>query len=181
MSPAESEISSLTITPYYNFRRGASTGAVTSNWHIAEVGIIKGCVISLILFSLAMKMRIKSAEPDCRGPKTTSVQHEPSIMDDLTITTKSVQGCRWILKGEADGVGINVFQVSQIKIDGAKKGKVEDKFRFSVAGETIPSITEKPVKSLGNVFDSMLKVAASIGSTYAGWLAEISGPVRPAR
>lgn len=38
---------------------------------------------------------------------------------------------------------------------------MDDKFRFSIAGITIPSITEKPVKSLGKVFDSTLRDAAS--------------------
>lgn len=54
------------------------------------------------------------------------------------------------------------FKLAKSRSMVLRKGKVEDKFQFSVAGETIPSITEKPAKSLGNVFDSMLKVAASI-------------------
>lgn len=46
-----------------------------------------------------------------------------------------------------------------------KRGKVDDKSRFSVAGITILTITEKPVKSSGKVFDSTLRDAASIQST----------------
>lgn len=44
-----------------------------------------------------------------------------------------------------------------------KKGKVEDKFRFHTAG--IPTISEKPVKRLGKVFDSSLRDKRSIHAT----------------
>lgn len=39
-----------------------------------------------------------------------------------------------------------------------RKGKLEDKFRFYI----IPTITEKPVESLGKVFDSSLRDTSSI-------------------
>lgn len=43
-----------------------------------------------------------------------------------------------------------------------KRGKVVDKFYFQVDGIVIPSITEKPVRSLGKVFDcSLMDVTAS--------------------
>lgn len=54
-----------------------------------------------------------------------------------------------------------------------KKGKVTDRYRFSLDGITIPSITEQPVKSLGELFDSSLKDTASIQRTskeLGGWL-----------
>ncbi|KAJ8011884.1 hypothetical protein DPEC_G00062920 [Dallia pectoralis] len=63
------------IADYYsNFRMRTSSGAVTSGWHKIEIGIITGCTISVILFSLAMNMLTKSAGPGCRGPKTKSAQ-----------------------------------------------------------------------------------------------------------
>lgn len=46
-----------------------------------------------------------------------------------------------------------------------RKWKVDDKFRFSIAGTTIQTIMEKPVKSSAKMFDSMLRDAASIQST----------------
>ena len=51
-----------------------------------------------------------------------------------------------------------------------RKGKVEDK--FNITGTAIPTITEKPVKSLGKVFDSSLRDTTSIQSTCTeldGW------------
>ncbi|KAL1270905.1 hypothetical protein QQF64_029921 [Cirrhinus molitorella] len=47
-------------------------------------------------------MVVKSAEVECRGPLTKSGLRQPPIrayMDDLTITTTSVPGSRWILQG----------------------------------------------------------------------------------
>lgn len=47
-----------------------------------------------------------------------------------------------------------------------KKGKVNDKvnnrFRFSIEGRHIPTISEKPVKNLGKMFNSSLKDSSSV-------------------
>lgn len=43
-----------------------------------------------------------------------------------------------------------------------KRGKVIDKFRFSISGTVIPNITEQLAKSLGKLFDSSLKDSAAI-------------------
>ena len=51
-----------------------------------------------------------------------------------------------------------------------------DKFRFSIAGTPIPTISEKPIKSLGKFFDSSLRDAASIKNTceeLEGWLKDV--------
>ncbi|XP_063056077.1 uncharacterized protein LOC134450154 [Engraulis encrasicolus] len=167
------------IADYYNnFSMRVSAGATPSSWHKVDIGIITGCTISVTLFSLAMNMLTKSAEPECRGPRMNSGQRQPPIrafMDDLTVTTESVPGCRWILKGLE-----KMMEWARMRFKPAKsrsmvlrKGKVEDKFRFNITGTAIPTITEKPVKSLGKVFDSSLKDATSIQTTCAeleGWL-----------
>lgn len=44
----------------------------------------------------------------------------------------------------------------------AKKGKVTDRFRFNIEGAMIPTVSEKPVKSLGKVFDSSLQDSSSV-------------------
>jgi len=67
-----------------------------------ETSIITGCTISVIFFTLAMSMLVKSAEVQCRGPLTKSGVRQPPIrafMDDLTVMTTFVPGSRWILKG----------------------------------------------------------------------------------
>lgn len=46
-----------------------------------------------------------------------------------------------------------------------KRGKVMDRFRFSIRGIPIPTVSEKPAKSLGKVFNSSLKDSASVQET----------------
>lgn len=42
-----------------------------------------------------------------------------------------------------------------------RRGKVTDHFRFSLGNTTIPSVSDKPVKSLGKLFTSNLKDTAA--------------------
>ncbi|KAJ3614940.1 hypothetical protein NHX12_018509 [Muraenolepis orangiensis] len=170
------------IADYYsNFRMRVSSGAITSSWHKVEIGIITGCTISVTLFSLAMNMLTKSAEPECRGPRTNSGQRQPPIrafMDDLTVMTESVPGCRWILKGLEELVewARMRFKPAKSRSMVLRKGKVVDKFRFNIADTAIPSISEKPVKSLGKMFDCSLRDTTSIQSTCTeldGWLKSV--------
>lgn len=135
----------------------------------------------VILFSLAMNTFVKSAEPECRGHKTKSVQHQSRIrafIDDLTVTTESVSGCQWILQGLEKLMewARMCFKPAESRSMVLGKWNMDDKFKFSIAGETIPSITEKPLMSLGKVFDSTLKDTASIRSTcdeLDGWLKSV--------
>ncbi|KAL0167254.1 hypothetical protein M9458_039098, partial [Cirrhinus mrigala] len=85
-------------------------------------------------------------------------------MDDLTITTTSVLGSRWILQGLERLIAWArmSFKPSKSRSMVLKKGKVVDKFCFSISGTVIPTITEQPVKSLGKLFDSSLKDSAAI-------------------
>ncbi|TWW77850.1 uncharacterized protein LOC130535078 [Takifugu flavidus] len=65
-----------------------------------------------------------------------------------------------------------------------KKGKVVDRFRFSISGTVIPSITEQPVKSLGKLFDSSLKDTAAIQKSteeLGGWLTKVDKSGLPGR
>eukprot|EP00066_Takifugu_rubripes_P027132 XP_011616398.1 PREDICTED: uncharacterized protein LOC105418502 [Takifugu rubripes] len=65
-----------------------------------------------------------------------------------------------------------------------KKGKVVDRFRFSISGTIIPSITEQPVKSLGKLFDSSLKDTAAIQKSteeLGGWLTKVDKSGLPGR
>lgn len=157
-----SKIKDLILDYYANFRLRVTSGAVTSGWHRLGKGIITGCTISVTLFALAMNMVVKAAEVECRGPLTRSGVRQPPIrayMDDLTIRTSSVPGCRWILQGLERLISWArmSFKPSKSRSMVLKKGKVTDKFRFSISGTIIPSITEQPVKSLGKLSDSSLK------------------------
>ncbi|XP_061747756.1 uncharacterized protein LOC133545995, partial [Nerophis ophidion] len=160
----------LILDYYSNFHLRVSSGKTTSDWHRLEKGIITGCTISVILFALAMNMLVKSAEVQCRGPLSRSGVRQPPIrafMDDLTVTTTSVPGCRWILNGLQEVISwarMN-FKPAKSRALVLKKGKVTGKFCFSLGTTKIPSLTEEPVKSLGKVFNCSLRDAASTRST----------------
>ena len=91
------------IADYYkNLRLRAYSSTVTSEWQTLEKGIITVCTMSSILFSLTMNMLVNAAEVKCRGPLSRSgIRQSPirAYMDDLTVTTTSVMGGRWLLKG----------------------------------------------------------------------------------
>lgn len=97
-----------------------SLGATTSRWHKVDIGLITRRTISVTLFSLAMKMLTKSAEPECRGRLSKSGQRQPSIrafVEDLIVMTESLSGCWWILKGLAR------VMKRQIKVNGTEEGE----------------------------------------------------------
>jgi hypothetical protein len=74
-----------------------SVGQYTTSWHDVEKGIPAGCTVSVILFSAAMNMLMKTAEKECRGPVTRSgIRQLPgrAFMDDMTVTTKTAQGAK---------------------------------------------------------------------------------------
>ncbi len=129
------KIKDLILDYYNNFRTRVTSGSKTSYWHRIGKGIITGCTISVILIALAMNMVVKSAEVECRGPLTKSGIRQPPIrayMDDLTITTTSVPGSRWILQGLERVItwARMSFKPSKSRSMVLKKGKVVDKFCF---------------------------------------------------
>ena len=156
------------ICDYYNgFNVRVSSDVMTSNWHRLEKGIITGCTLSATLFAIAMNMLVKAAETECRGPVSNTGVRQPPIrayMDDLTVTTPSVTGCRWLLSGlerQIKWARMN-FKPTKCRSVVIKNGKVIDKFRFMIEGRVIPSLSEKPVKSLGKSFYSSLKDTPAI-------------------
>lgn len=91
----------LILDYYRKFHLRVASGLVSSDWHRFERGIITGCTLSAMLFAPAMNMLMKSAEVECRGPVSNTGVRQPPIwayMDDLTVTTHSVTGCRWLLR-----------------------------------------------------------------------------------
>ena len=54
------------------------------------------------------------------------------------------------------------FKPSKSRSLALKKGKVQDRFRFKVNGEFIPTVTQQPVKSLGKWFRGSLNDRESV-------------------
>lgn len=164
-------------------------GQLTSDWHQLEVGIITDCTISVTLFALAMNMLVKAAETECRGPLSKAGVRQPPIrafMDDLTVTTTAVPGARWILQGleRLMSWACMSFKPAKSRSLVLKKGKVTDRFRFRLGDHQIPSVTERPVKSLGKVFNYSLNDRDSnkaTGADLEGWLRTVDKSGLPGR
>lgn len=76
-----------------NFNMHFTCGDFTTDWQKLKVGNVTSCTISVILFSAAMNLLVKSAEKLHQGAMLANgIQQVPvrAFMDDLTITAKSV-------------------------------------------------------------------------------------------
>lgn len=147
---------------YFNgFKMRYSTNGFTTDWQRLEVGIVTGCTISVVLFSAAMNLLVKSAETKSRGPVLSSGVKQPptrAFMDDMTVTAKSVPEGRWMLEDLSNLIkwARMKFKPTKSRSLVLKKGKVENKYRFRIGADTIPTLTDNPVKSLGKWFRACL-------------------------
>ncbi|KAL1276034.1 hypothetical protein QQF64_035657 [Cirrhinus molitorella] len=139
---------------YNNFNMRFTCGDFTTDWQRLEVGILTGCTISVILFSVTMNLLVRSVEKLQRGAVLASgIQQVPvrAFMDDLTITAKSVPEGRWILEDlvEVTNWARMEFKPEKSRSLVLRKGRIQDWFRFRIKDTIIPMVQERPVKSLG--------------------------------
>lgn len=97
-----------------------------------------------------------------------------ALMDDLIVTTTAVPGARWVLQGLEKlmtwaRMGFKRAKSRSLVLKG---GRVTDKFHFNSlkwnrGEDQIATGTEKPVKSLGKVFNCSLKDSETIKATCA--------------
>lgn len=126
-------------------------------------------------------MHLKSAEVECSGPRSKSGTRQPSIrafIDDLTIMTTAVPGCRWLLEGlEQLTTWVRMsFKPAKSRSLVLRKGRVTDQFSFPCGGTKISSVTEKPIESPGKSFTSNLKDTTAHQATsddLNSWLATV--------
>lgn len=87
-----------------------------------------------------------------------------AYMDDLTVTTSSVLGSRWILQGLERLIkwARMSFKTTKSRSRVLKKSRVFDMFHLALDETIIQLINEKPVKSLGKPFDQSLRDSAAI-------------------
>ena len=72
----------------------------TTAWQRLEVEIVTGCTVSVILFSAAMNLMVKSVEKMSRGPWMRAGVRQPPVrafMGDMTVSTKTIIEARWTL------------------------------------------------------------------------------------
>lgn len=138
-----------------------TTAEYTTAWQHLEVGIMAGCTISPLAFTLAMEVIIRASRWTVGRQRIRSGLRLPPVrayMDDLTtLTTTKVCTVRLLKKLQEN------IERARMKIKPSKsrsisiiKGKLSD-HRFHIGEEPIPTVSEKPVKSLGRWYDASLK------------------------
>lgn len=85
--------------------------------------------------------------------KQTSVR---AFMYELTITVGSVPEGRWILEDLGIAGARMESQPSKSRSVVMRKGRVQDLFCFRISEELIPTVSKRPVKSLGKWYRAEL-------------------------
>ena len=128
----------------------------TTKWHALEIGIMIGCVISPLLFVLAMELILRGAANTSKGVmKNEHLTLPPSraYMDDITILVPSQIAADGLLQRYYD-----LFTWARMKAKPKKSrslsldgGSVRE-IHFKIGGDKIPTVREKSVKSLGHLY-----------------------------
>ena len=116
--------------------------------------------MSVILFSLSVTMLVMSVKEETKGPQTRSGQRQVNtrlFMDDITTTTRSLAQTGHLLDklvGKLEWAGLSV-KPEKCRSLVIIKGVVSQRTP-QIQGNPITSITEKPVKYLGKVYNKSL-------------------------
>ena len=144
-----------------------STSEFSTTWQCLEVGIMAGCTISPLAFTMAMEVIIRASKWVVGGERLASGMRLPPIrayMDDMTTMTTTVACTNRLLGKLTNNIEWARMQFKPTKSRSISiiKGKVVDK-TFFINGEAIPTVSEKPVKSLGRWYDGDLKDTVRVG------------------
>ena len=154
------EYCKLVESYYADMKIRFTTREFTTEWQRVEKGIITGCTMSVILFALSMTMLVMSVKDETKGPQTRSGQRQVNtrlFMDDITTTTRSLAQTGHLLDklvGKLEWAGLSV-KPEKCRSLVIIKGVVSQRTP-QIQGNPITSITEKPVKYLGKVYNKSL-------------------------
>ncbi|KAE8284702.1 hypothetical protein D5F01_LYC16135 [Larimichthys crocea] len=133
----------------------------TTSWQHLEVGIMAGCTVSSLPFTMAMEVIIRASKWVIGGQRLGSCWRLPPLrayMDDITILTTTVPCTRSLLrKVGRTSVGTRMkIKPSKSRSISVVKGVLDD-LQFFIRDDPIPTISEQPVKSLRRRYDASLK------------------------
>ena len=138
-----------------------TTADFTTTWQRLEVGIMAGCTVSPLIFTMAMEVIMRASKWVVGGERTRAGLRLPPIrayMDDMTTLTTTA-ACTKRLLGKLQ----QNIEWARMKIKPSKsrsisivKGVLRDT-RFHIGEDPIPTVSEQPVKSLGRWYNASLK------------------------
>ncbi|KAK3789551.1 hypothetical protein RRG08_060324 [Elysia crispata] len=147
---------------FSGYRMKFSSISYTTDLINLELGIAMGCIISPILFVMAMEVILKAAKDraglanlggDCYMPPLKA------FMDDTTIICSKEEETRRML----ERLDILMawcrmkFKSKKSRSLSVRKGQIYAMTIFTVASQQIPTVSQEPVKSLGRWYDSSMK------------------------
>ena len=151
------------LDKYFNgFRMRFSSNSYTTDWIILEIGIVMGCTISPILFVMAMEVILKAAEGSAGLANLGGGCYMPPLkafMEDTTLICSNEAERRQMLEcldGLMSWCRMN-FKRKKSRSLSVRKGKKDAATTFIVVNKQIPTVSEKPVKSLGRWYNSSMK------------------------
>ena len=140
---------------YSKFKMRFTTTNFTTDWHALEVGIAAGCTISVIWFILVMEMVLQATGFGKDHAKVRSPIK--AFMDDVTLLTREKK----VMANVMDDLNV-LISWAKMKFNAKKSRSLtfrngnQVQTRFSIGGERIPTVKEKPVKSLGRLYAGSL-------------------------
>ena len=161
------------ILSYYNGLWGRTRGGeIFSDWFLYEIGIFAGCTISVILFLAAFNIFIEFLSlQNYAKYQLQNGNFLPLLrgfMDDLSAMTTSVPVGQSLLN-DLD----RVLHWARMKPKASKSrslviisGRCMNVRPFSIRDESIPSIQDNPVKTLGRLIDGSLEDRKSRDELY---------------
>ncbi|XP_039679282.1 uncharacterized protein LOC120573558 [Perca fluviatilis] len=138
-----------------------TTQASTTAWQHLEIGIMAGCTISPLVFTMAMELIIQASRWVVGGERLKSGLRLPPIrvyMDDMTtITTTNACTKRLLykLQGNIRWARMEIKPSKSCSISIVKGQSANE--RFHINDKPIPTTLEKPIKSLDRLYNPDLK------------------------
>ena len=149
------------ICNYYdNPKIRFATNNFTTEWQKLEKGIITGCTLSVVLFTLTMTWLVLYAKKETKGPKSTSGQQQENsrlFMDDLTTTTETLVQNSYLLQKLGtvfDWAGLD-FKQEKCRALVIIKGVVERR-EVILNNKPITLLQDNPAKYLGKSYNDSL-------------------------
>ncbi|GFN82031.1 reverse transcriptase [Plakobranchus ocellatus] len=139
-----------------------STNGYTANWINLEVGIAMGFKTSPILFVMATEVVLKAAEgsagPDNLGGGCSMLPLKAFMDDTTVICSKEDETRRMLTRLDVLMSWCRMeFKPKKSRSLSISKGKVDEATTFTVAEQQIPTVSQKPAKSLGRWYYSSMK------------------------